>query len=231
MTTWTLTDNGDNIVIGQTTDGVLASHTLLKSVMSQNFPYMISVNYSPSVIYVAYQNDKYDINIREVLSPVVTSAKELYDKLIDWIYGNLETITKVSIGLGNVDNTSDLNKAVSTASQTALDAKAPVVSPTFTGTVSGITKSMVGLGSVDNTADASKPVSTATQTAIDLKANITSPTFTGTVSGITKSMVGLSDVVNSAVAFGATSTTTVGIVSVNTRVLTIGGVSITVLTT
>lgn len=31
--------------------------------------------------------------------------------------------TKTSVGLGNVDNTSDANKPVSTATQTALDAK------------------------------------------------------------------------------------------------------------
>jgi len=48
---------------------------------------------------------------------------------------------------------------------------APLASPTFTGTVSGITKSMVGLGNVDNTTDANKPVSTATQTALDAKSN------------------------------------------------------------
>lgn len=85
------------------------------------------------------------------------------------------------LGLGNVDNTSDAAKPVSTATQAALNLKAPIASPTFTGTVSGITKSMVGLGSVDNTSDASKPISTATQTALNLKAPIASPTFTGTI--------------------------------------------------
>jgi hypothetical protein len=59
--------------------------------------------------------------------------------------------------------------------------KAPIASPTFTGTVSGVTKSMVGLGNVDNTTDAAKPVSTATQTALDLKAPKAAPTFTGTL--------------------------------------------------
>jgi hypothetical protein len=44
-------------------------------------------------------------------------------------------ITKSDVGLSNVDNTSDANKPVSTATQTALDAKAPLASPTFTGTV------------------------------------------------------------------------------------------------
>jgi hypothetical protein len=44
-------------------------------------------------------------------------------------------ITKSDVGLANVDNTTDLNKPVSTATQTALDLKAPIASPTFTGTV------------------------------------------------------------------------------------------------
>lgn len=56
---------------------------------------------------------------------------------------------------------------------TAISGKAPIASPTFTGTVSGVTKAMVGLGNVDNTADTNKPISTATQTALDLKANET----------------------------------------------------------
>lgn len=55
--------------------------------------------------------------------------------------------------------------------QTALDAKAPLASPTFTGTVSGVSKSMVGLGNVDNTSDTNKPVSSAQQLALDAKAN------------------------------------------------------------
>jgi len=85
------------------------------------------------------------------------------------------------VGLGNVDDTSDADKPVSTAAQTALDLKAPLASPTFTGTVSGITKTMVGLNNVNNTSDANKPISNSTQTALDLKANLDSPTFTGTV--------------------------------------------------
>jgi hypothetical protein len=44
-------------------------------------------------------------------------------------------LTKSSVGLANVDNTSDANKPVSAATQTALDLKSPLASPTFTGTV------------------------------------------------------------------------------------------------
>jgi len=108
------------------------------------------------------------------------------------------TLAKADVGLGSVDNTSDASKPVSSAQQTALNLKANLASPTFTGTVSGITKAMVGLANVDNTADSAKPVSTAQQSALDLKAPLASPTFTGTVSGITKAMVGLGSVDNTA---------------------------------
>ncbi|MCX5792514.1 MAG: hypothetical protein NTY45_09950, partial [Elusimicrobia bacterium] len=104
--------------------------------------------------------------------------------------GTVGGITPAMVGLGNVDNTSDANKPVSTAQQAALnlkavaatvatdtgtlksqiDLKAPLASPTFTGTVGGITPVMVGLGNVDNTSDANKPVSTAQLAALNAKA-------------------------------------------------------------
>jgi hypothetical protein len=77
---------------------------------------------------------------------------------------------KTDMLLNNVNNTSDVNKPISTAVQGALDAKAPLASPAFTGTPSGITAAHVGLGNVNNTSDANKPISTATQTALDGKA-------------------------------------------------------------
>lgn len=95
------------------------------------------------------------------------------------------TLVKADVGLGNVDNTSDANKPISTATQTALDLKAPINNPSFTGTVTGITRSMVGLSNVDNTSDFNKPLSSATQTALTLKAPLDSPIFTGTPSAPT----------------------------------------------
>ena len=106
--------------------------------------------------------------------------------------GTVSGIDKSMVGLGSVDNTSDAAKPISAATQTALDlkvnaadanialaSKAPLDSPTFTGTVTGITKTMVGLGNVDNTSDAAKPISVATQTALSTKAPIASPALTG----------------------------------------------------
>lgn len=43
------------------------------------------------------------------------------------------TIGKADVGLGNVDNTSDASKPISTATQNALNLKAPLASPALTG--------------------------------------------------------------------------------------------------
>jgi hypothetical protein len=113
----------------------------------------------------------------------------------------LDTLNELASALGN-------DASFSTTVSNSIGLKAPLASPTFTGTVSGITKSMVGLDNVDNTTDALKPVSTATQSALDLKAPLASPTFTGTVAGITKSMVGLGSVDNTTDAAKPVSTAT-----------------------
>lgn len=104
---------------------------------------------------------------------------------------NPHAVTKAQVGLGSVDNTADSAKPVSTAQQAALDLKAPINNPTFTGTVGGITKTMVGLGNVDNTSDANKPVSTAQATALGLKADLAGAAFTGAISS-TGSVTGAS---------------------------------------
>ena len=113
------------------------------------------------------------------------------DALVASAPGALNTLNEIATALGNDAN-------LSATLTTAIGLKAPIASPTFTGTVSGITKTMVGLDSVDNTADTAKPVSTAQQTVLDSKAPIASPTFTGTVSGISKTMVGLGSADNTA---------------------------------
>ena len=77
---------------------------------------------------------------------------------------------------------------------TAVSLKAPLASPTFTGTVSGVTKTHVGLGNVDNTSDATKNSASATLS----NKTLASPTFTGTPTGLTKAHVGLGSVDNTA---------------------------------
>jgi len=97
-----------------------------------------------------------------------TFVNTAISNLVDAAPTTLNTLNELATALGN-----DANYA--TTISTALGLKAPIASPTFTGTVGGITKSMVGLGNADNTSDANKPISTATQTALDAKLAITEP--------------------------------------------------------
>jgi hypothetical protein len=60
-------------------------------------------------------------------------------------------LVKGDVGLGNVDNTSDANKPVSTAGQTALDLKANLAGPTFTGTVAAANLTLSGDLTVNGT--------------------------------------------------------------------------------
>ena len=93
--------------------------------------------------------------------------------------GTVSGITKAMIGLSNVDNTSDTNKPVSTATQTALDLKAALSGPTFTGTV--VLPSTTSIGNVSATEIGYVDgVTSSIQTQLNAKAPVASPTFTGT---------------------------------------------------
>ncbi|MHA8097652.1 hypothetical protein U8591_10975 [Aquirufa antheringensis] len=132
-----------------------------------------------------------------------------------------------NLGLGNVDNTADADKSVSTATQAALNLKASLASPIFTGTVSGITKSMVGLDSVDNTTDAAKPVSSATQAALDLKLNVNGNAATASKLATAKKINGIdfdgtSDITITTTADASTLSGTVATAKGGTGLTTIG---------
>ena len=108
-----------------------------------------------------------DIEIPDGIARV-TYVNESIANLVNSAPSALNTLNELATALGN-----DANFSTTITNSIAL--KAPIASPTFTGTVSGITKSMVGLTNVDNTSDASKPISTATQTALDLKLSTADP--------------------------------------------------------
>ena len=110
-------------------------------------------------------NLKADTAVADV-SGLASELALLAPKASPTFTGTVIGITKSMVGLGNVDNTTDLLKPVSTATAAAIAA---------------LTKSSVGLANVNDTSDANKPVSTAQATAIGLKADKAGPTFTGTV--------------------------------------------------
>ena len=94
-------------------------------------------------------------------------------------------LVKGDVGLGNVDNTSDADKPVSTAAQTALDLKAPLASPTFTGTVTtplstaGYVKTNAS-GVLSSSAAVAQDDVTGLTSDLALKAPLASPALTGT---------------------------------------------------
>jgi hypothetical protein len=119
------------------------------------------------------------------VSPGVSSWGDLTGKPFTTLGTGLSVVAGVLSATG-------LAISDTTGLQAALDLKAPLANPTFTGTVGGITAAMVGLSAVDNTADASKPVSTA-QAAADAVVQayaIQRSNHTGTQAASTVSVTG-----------------------------------------
>ena len=132
--------------------------------------------------------------------------------------GTVSGVTKTMVGLGNVDNSSDLNKPVSTATQTALDLKenasnksdASLGTSTILYPTQNAVKTYVDLQVATGAPDATSSVkgkiqlagelggtaSSPTVPGLALKAPINNPAFTGTVTGVTKTMVDLGNVNN-----------------------------------
>lgn len=77
-----------------------------------------------------------------VLAGGVTAAKESTVTAHTSNTSNPHSVTKTQVGLGNAENTSDADKPVSTAQQTALNLKADLVSPALTGTPTAPTASV-----------------------------------------------------------------------------------------
>ena len=93
-------------------------------------------NAQKEVSFSALAGSPYDnTNLSNALNGLqgqITTNKDTMDSHIADT-NNPHSVTKAQVGLGNVDNTSDLNKPISTATQTALDLKADK-STTYTKT-------------------------------------------------------------------------------------------------
>lgn len=71
------------------------------------------------------------VNTRTEIRLTANFAQAAMNHLVNT--GNPHSVTKAHVSLGNADNTSDADKPVSTAQQAALNLKAALASPTFTG--------------------------------------------------------------------------------------------------
>lgn len=86
--------------------------------------------------------------------------------------GTVSGITSSMVGLGNVDNTSDVNKPLSTATQTALNLKLNTASPSFTGILTGVGTTLTGSANT-SLIDLSQTWNTPTGVPSAIKLNIT----------------------------------------------------------
>ena len=126
-------------------------------------------------------------NTSDLAKPISTATQAALDLKVDKVNGKqlstndfstseknkLAAISGTNTGDQDLSGFATVSLLNTKANATDLALKAPIDSPSFTGTVSGITKAMVGLSNVENTADLAKPISTATQAALDLKASTT----------------------------------------------------------
>lgn len=117
------------------------------------------------------------------LGELLTAAKTNLVEAVNEIYGTIKThtenntnphkVTKVQVGLGNVDNTSDINKPISNAAKTEFESTNKAISDHMGNTSNphSVTKAQVGLGNAENTADSAKKVLSATKLATERKIN------------------------------------------------------------
>jgi hypothetical protein len=194
-------DIGDATITGAKLDSSIALPSAATATTQ------VSTNNSTSVATTAFVKNQ---NYAPLASPTFT--------------GTVTGITSAMVGLGNVTNTSDADKVVSTATQSALDLKAPLASPEFTGeakaptpastsndttiaTTAFVTTAVTNLvngapGALDTLKELSDALgsdanyATTITNALAAKAPLESPAFTGTVTGITSEMVGLGNVNN-----------------------------------
>ena len=114
---------------------------------------------------------------------------------------NITVVTSVSkndIGLGNVDNTSDVNKPISSATQSALDSKVSSANPGFSGTVT-LADGVIITGSTDWTNRASRPTfkgSTGTSTGVRIVPPSTATNNIASISASTTADVANTDFIN-----------------------------------
>jgi len=102
----------------------------------------------------ALMDSEVDANIKTLVLPASTTISTFGASLVD---DAAAVNARTTLGLGNVDNTSDADKPVSTATQTALDAKVALAGDTMTGDLTVPNVSVTGVLNVTGGVDVGDP--------------------------------------------------------------------------
>lgn len=141
----------ENLVVGAATSAVEAAELAASAASSAADDATIAQMSASNAAAAAAASQNALEGIEEDLSELVGGDFSSFLRAENNLSEVNPTIAKTNLGLGAVDNTSDLDKPISTAVFNAL---------------ASLNKSSVGLGNVDNTSDLDKPVSTAVAQAV-----------------------------------------------------------------
>lgn len=154
------------------------------------------------------RRQEFEETVKEINTHIKENQEEINNHVAD--KGNPHDVTKYQVGLGNVDDTADMDKPVSMDQQAAIDAVRKLLNDAISNHAEDsdnphrVTREQVGLENVDNTSDANKPVSIAQQAAIDEAKGQTGENLDNHVKDVanphrvTKAQVGLGNVDNTA---------------------------------
>jgi hypothetical protein len=113
--------DGDAVWLSATTAGAITATPPAEPNHTVFIGYIARAHPTQGRIVIAIQNG-YELNELHGVSVPSPSTNDVLYYASDGLWKN-KALTKSDVGLGNVDNTSDANKPVSTATQTALDLK------------------------------------------------------------------------------------------------------------
>jgi hypothetical protein len=118
-------------------------------------PYVIANSYIRCPVLQTTINGIVNSNVGVAINTAQTNITTLTNSLSDTnsrvtTLESIPPVTKISLGLDLLDNTSDINKPISSAQQIVLNTKSPLNNPTFTGVLTAPTITTAIINCSDN---------------------------------------------------------------------------------